>query len=435
MREGRPVVLIAEDEHDIATIETEVLEAEGYTVAVARNGRQALALLDLVQPDLVLLDLMMPELDGFGFLTEYRRRPEPRPPVLVVSAFDGYLDAAAAAGATETIPKPFGVDELVRRVHALVRGAGGSSGAGRPVPLDEHQRLRAILELQLEVPSPGAALDAFAQRVARIFDAPICLVSIVTASRQYWHAHCGLPDDLAAARGTPRADSFCTHAVVAKAALVVQDAAVNPFFATNPFVRDRGIRFYAGVPLVTRFGAALGTLCLLDRRPRTFGAFDLELLSVLARRVVAELEWRERRQRPGAPPSGFMHLAWLDEELDVLGREALVQALQIQCLRAAERRVPLALLVVATARDDVGRACGELKLAFPRALLGRLGLARLGVLAEGAAAGEARPRALAAVGAGAAVQGIDVPRLVGGVEEFLRQAEEALGDAGLVGER
>jgi hypothetical protein len=217
---------------------------------------------------------------------------------------------------------------------------------------------------------------------------------------------------------------------VAQAALVVQDARESPIFSSNPFVVERGLRFYAGVPLTTRFGQAVGTLCLLDYRPRLFTTFDLELLAVLAHRVVAELEWRERRAHPRSPRAAFRYLTWLDEELDILGREAFVQALQVLSLRSGEARSPLTLTVLAIAPEHLERVAVDLKATFSRALLGRLGLSRVGVLATedvAAVRNGVEQAARAIVG----VEVVQVPRIAGGAAQFLAVAEAALGRAGL----
>jgi CheY-like chemotaxis protein len=430
MQTARRLVLLVEDDPDIGSAEKDCLELEGYSVIAARNGREALSLLDVATPDLIVLDLMMPELDGFGFLREFRRRPEPRPRVLAMSAFADYLPKAVEAGATATMSKPFRVEEFLSRVDALSLGRAVAEPAPR-APVDERERLRTVTELQLDRGPPTEALDEFVQRVARIFDVPICLVSIVTVDRQHWHAGCGLPETLAQARGTARVDSFCTHAVDAQAALVVQDSAENPFFAENPLVRDHGIRFYAGVPLVTRFGHAIGTLCLMAFAPHPFTAFDLDLLSVLARRVIAELEWRERRARAQAPDSAFRGLAWVDEELGVLGREAFTEALKVESLRAARRGTPLVLVVAVAPQERLGDATAGLNREFPRALLGRLGLARIGVIVPDAGAAALPERVRAAGGAGVDAVAIDVPRVIGGAAAFLREAERRFGQAGL----
>jgi DNA-binding response OmpR family regulator len=419
------LVLLAEDDPDIALILTEALEAEGYTVVHARNGKQALQLLDATAPRLLVTDLMMPEMDGLALLRALGERSEPPLPVLAMSAFDTYLSAAVELGADASLAKPFALDSFLRHVGALSDG-GASEPAPPRAPDDEQRRLLDIVTMQLDEPSPTAAMDQFALRTARIFDVPVCLVSIITRDRQCWHAHCGLPPDLAEARGTPREDSFCTHAVAARAALVVTDTVDNPFFAKNRLVRERGLRFYAGVPLLHRDEEALGTLCLLDFAPRPFTMFDLELLGVLGRRVLAELEWRERRNRPGEPLSTFRHLAWLDEELDVLGREAFEQALHAEAMRAAEQRRGVALVVSAVERGELEATTERLKAEFPRALLGRLALSRVGVLVPGLAAADAVARARGAAGPAAVVEGVDVPRMSGGADVFLRAAEHAL---------
>jgi GAF domain-containing protein len=188
-------------------------------------------------------------------------------------------------------------------------------------------------------------------------------------------------------------------------------------------VRERGLRFYAGVPIPDRFGEVLGTLCLLDFHPRPFTAFDLELLSILSRRVAAELEWREKRRKPHVPDAAFRYLAWLDEELDVLGREAFLQAVQAESLRAAESRRDLSLAVVSVAPERLRETSDALKGSFPGALFARLGFARLGLLAFGEPLPPVLARAEVVAGPDATVRGASVPRIVGGAARFLRLAE------------
>lgn len=436
----RKLILVVDDEQDLAALAGELLELEGFAVLLARDGRHALRVLETASPDVIVTDLMMPQLDGFGLLEEYRRTPPPRAPVLAVSAFEDFLVKAKELGAADWMSKPYEADDLVARVRRLCEGGGAAApsaalsaapSAAPRSPPDEHDRLQAVLAMRLDEPAPGEALQRFAERVASVFGVPVCLVSIITADRQYWHAFCGLTGALAEARGTPREESFCTHAVAARAALVVQDAAAHPFFAHNRLVTEEGLRFYAGVPLFGRFGEALGTLCILDFQPRSFGYFDLELLGVLAKRVLAELEWRERRAHPLAPAATFRHLQHLDEELDVLGREAFVQALEVEALRATERRAPLALVAAALPPAALAGAVERLKRAFPRAHLGRLGLNRVGLLAPALPIQDALPAARAAAGPGAALAGLGVPHRLSGPESLLRDLERRLGDAGL----
>lgn len=425
-------VVIAEDDRDLAEVFKDTLELCGFAVVVAPDGERALALLDRVQPAAVLTDMMMPVMDGLELLRRIQARPAPRPAVIAMSALKPYLAEARKLGAVATLHKPFDFEVLEATVKAAVTGGALPPEAHpREDSLAEAEagRLRAVLELRLDQPAPSAALTEFTERVARLFHVPICLVSIITTERQLWSAQCGLPPDMAAAGSDAREHAFCTHAVAARTALVVQDATTNPFFAHNHLVTTRGLRFYAGVPLLTRLGEAVGTLCILDFSPRKFTYFDLELLGVLSRRVLAELDWRERRMRP-EPTAAFRYLTWLDEELNILGREALTEALKVQACRAAERRERLSLLAISVPREEVAHAVGALSACFDQAFLGRLGLARLGVVVPECSAAEAEARARDALGGGATVCGMDA-NVPAPPEWMLREVEVRLGPLGL----
>ena len=116
------------------------------------------------------------------------------------------------------------------------------------------------------------------------FGVPIALVTLVDADRQWFKSRCGL-----AIEETPRSMSFCSHAVAAREMLVVEDAARDPRFATNALVTgDPHIRFYAGQPIYSD-GQPVGTLCVIDRAPRVFGAEQRQVLRDLAGLVEVEL--------------------------------------------------------------------------------------------------------------------------------------------------
>lgn len=423
-------MLVVEDDPDLAEVTADLIGAEGFAVTMAHHGSHALALLEQgLRPDVIVCDMMMPVMDGFGFLSAYARWPEPRAPVLAVSAFESYLPDAITAGAAAALQKPYGAEALVSAVRALATGGPVAEAAPAPAP-DERARLEAIRWLRLEEPAPTPELDRYAARVARLFEVPICLVSIVGEEAQSWHASCGLPPSLEQAGGTPRSASFCTHAVAARAALIVHDTAANPSFRDNPLVRTHGFRFYAGVPLLRRTGDALGTLCLLDFQPHRFNCVDLHLLGVLARRVSAELEQRELKSRPLAPASAFLHLNDRDEELDLLGRDAFTEAFHLLALRASAAGAPISVLVAVAPPARIAPEVAALDAAFPRAILGRLAGGRVAVAIPDVRAAEAQAIAGAA-GLHAVLVARDVPPAPGAAVEVLRALEEELGDAGL----
>ena len=130
--------------------------------------------------------------------------------------------------------------------------------------------------------------DRVAELAAYLFDVPIALISLVDADRQWFKACIGIDQ-----RETDRSVSFCAHAIQVDEPMVVEDATEDARFADNPLVTgDPGIRFYAGAPLITPDGYALGTLCVIDTEPRQPDAEQLAHLEHLAEVVIGELELR-----------------------------------------------------------------------------------------------------------------------------------------------
>ena len=131
---GRPLVLVVDDDEAVRALLETALSSMGCTVRTASNGRQALELLDLLArtrrrrgPDVILLDLEMPVLDGGGFVTRYRARPGSTAAIVVISGSPDAREVAARLGAVDVVTKPFDLDVLLERVARWVR-PGGSEG-------------------------------------------------------------------------------------------------------------------------------------------------------------------------------------------------------------------------------------------------------------------------------------------------------------------
>ena len=167
-------------------------------------------------------------------------------------------------------------------------------GEGIAADHTEQARLQALRDLQILNTPPEAEFDDLTWLAARLCDAPIALVSLVDANRQWFKARCGL-----GAEQTSRAVSFCAHAIEQDGLFEIPDARQDPRFADNPLVTGTPhIRFYAGMPLVMANGFSLGTLCVIDNtRPRTLDAAQREALQRLARRATDSLEARRQRLR------------------------------------------------------------------------------------------------------------------------------------------
>ncbi|NJC74011.1 GAF domain-containing sensor histidine kinase [Planosporangium thailandense] len=157
-----------------------------------------------------------------------------------------------------------------------------------PTPSDEAERLRALYELRVLDTPPEPDFDDLAALASGICHTPAALINLVDADRQWSKARLGLDEG-----EIPRELSFCAHAILGNDVLVVPDATADPRFTDNPFVaRRRGIRFYAGAPLITSAGQALGALCVIDVTPRRLARPQVKALRALSRQVVILLELR-----------------------------------------------------------------------------------------------------------------------------------------------
>ena len=162
--------------------------------------------------------------------------------------------------------------------------------AAAPRPDREPERLEALRRYRvLDTPSEEAFED-LAFLASHICGTPISLVTLVDSERQWFKARVNFDG-----QETPREEAFCAHAILGKDLLVVPDASADRRFAANPMVAGKtGIRFYAGAPLITSDGFAIGTLCVMDRKPRTLTPGQEEALRALSRQVVRQLELRRR---------------------------------------------------------------------------------------------------------------------------------------------
>lgn len=160
--------------------------------------------------------------------------------------------------------------------------------------LRDPARLAEIAALGLTAPEVDAVLQETVNEAAGALNLPTALVSVVMGEAQYFAAQHGLTGWMAEAHGTPVEWSFCAHAVQSGEPFVVEDAATDPLTKDNPLVRYENLRCYAGIPLVTSTGHALGTLCVIGNEPRSFTGAELDLLRGLAKKAIARIEARRK---------------------------------------------------------------------------------------------------------------------------------------------
>jgi GAF domain-containing protein len=158
--------------------------------------------------------------------------------------------------------------------------------------LDDPKRLGVLRSFETLATQPEPVFDRLAQLAAHICGTPYAAISFVDGTGPFYKATVGFTDD-----GAPGAFGFCSDAVRQSDVFVVADAGEDERFASHHLVTGPPhVRFYAGAPLFTEDGHALGTLCVLDRVPRRLAKEQTDALVVLASEVVTELELRRMRK-------------------------------------------------------------------------------------------------------------------------------------------
>jgi len=152
---------------------------------------------------------------------------------------------------------------------------------------NEAARLQELYRYDILDTSEEKDFDDLVNLAAEICETPIALISLVDQHRQWFKARTGVE-----IRETPRSISFCTHAIQYPGGMIVKDSSLDSRFQSNPFVKGANLRFYAGVPLTSSNGYNLGTLCVIDRKPKELTQGQLIGLRTLANQVMKLLDLR-----------------------------------------------------------------------------------------------------------------------------------------------
>jgi len=160
-----------------------------------------------------------------------------------------------------------------------------------PLPTNEQDRLAALRQRSILDTAPESAYDEITQLAATICDTPIAVISFIDSDRQWLKSRVGID-----VRETSREIAICAHTILQSDVLVIPDALADSRFLDNPLVLEAPkIRFYAGAPLLTVEGHALGTLCVMDHTPRELSPEQREALRVLSSQVSSQLDLRLAR--------------------------------------------------------------------------------------------------------------------------------------------
>lgn len=158
-----------------------------------------------------------------------------------------------------------------------------------PPTIDETARLKALYDYDVLDTEAERIFDDLTQLAAQICNTPITLISLVDPNRQWFKSKVGLDAD-----ETSRDIAFCAHAIHHKEIFEVEDTLLDERFFDNPLVKSApNIRFYAGTPLVSHNGHAIGTLCVIDDKPNKLTEIQRQALEVLGRSVISQMELRK----------------------------------------------------------------------------------------------------------------------------------------------
>ena len=202
-----------------------------------------------------------------------------------VNAAGGQLDVISAPGEGTTV--------LVTVPARVVERAAVAGEA------DDPARLRELSATGLLDAPPSESFDTLVRLAARLLDAPVALVSLIDAGREFLAAQLGAPEPFASRRELPLTHSLSRFAVANKAPLVVADARADPVLSSSPAIVELGLVAYAAIPLRSASGHAIGTLAVADRRSRSWTEEELEILHELAGVAGQELLRAERAARRG----------------------------------------------------------------------------------------------------------------------------------------
>jgi signal transduction histidine kinase len=157
-----------------------------------------------------------------------------------------------------------------------------------PLPEDEQERLAELHRYALLDTEAEQDFDEIVAMASKICQTQVSTITLIDAHRQWHKAAVGLKD-----REASRDIAFCAHTILENDVMVITDATLDERFSDNPFVKaEQGIRFYAGMPLITPRGYKLGTLCVIDDKPKTLSDEQLFSLRILAKQVVKQFELR-----------------------------------------------------------------------------------------------------------------------------------------------
>lgn len=275
-------------------------------IGTATEENEAVSLITSTSPDAVLLDLSLAPGSGVQVLKRIREAGcGARVLILTNNTGQALRQACQQLGANGFFDKTNEFEACLAQLNAWLP----------PLPGNEARRLELLHATRLLGTPEQEVFDNLTHLAAEIADVPVALISLVDTDRQWFLSHTGTP-----LRETSRSVAFCAHTILQSEMMEIADALDDPRFRDNPLVAGTAhIRFYAGVPLMLASGEALGTLCVIDNKPKHLTDAQRRALKTLASSAIAEIELRRRiiyleqeSERRRVAEAHILHLATRD---------------------------------------------------------------------------------------------------------------------------
>lgn len=307
LRTGRVLCLPARDEADAqaSRMLAQLIEAQGATATALSPELLSGEMLDAIareKADAIVISAIPPFAVMYAnYLCKRVRRRFPDTPVVVGlwgvdgASSSGYKRLSQVCGDLMATT----LQEALGHVLKALPEPGALSTAESP-PADEEARLHDLEALHLLDTDPEPAFDRIVDGLAHAVSAPMAYIALVDDKREWWKAHTGLPQDLGVARSTVRAGSLAARVVSAREIVTISDVRRDPRAAASELVRASGAASFAGAPLVTATGHAIGAVCIADTRPRNLTPGERELLSLVAQHVMTQVQLRAALNRAEA---------------------------------------------------------------------------------------------------------------------------------------